>query len=194
MPRTYLKTKKTWTDRMLQDAFAERLELGTSFEKLAKKYHIPVGTLHRHMSKHNSGIPHLQETRGKKPTFSEQEIAELKECIISLASLGFAPSIRDLGLLVQNYVVQNDIEKAKKVFNHNGLKGLPGPDWVRKFLADNNLSLKEATKLCISRHNATRNPYIIYHFYDLLEKTLRNMGIQDRPDLIWNLDESGNNT
>ena len=58
-------------------------------------------------------------------------------------------------------------------------------------MRNKNLSLKEATKLSITRHNATQNPYIIYHFYGLLEKTIDELGIVDRPDLVWNLDESG---
>ena len=55
----------------------------------------------------------------------------------------------------------------------------------------NRLFLKEATKLSQVRHNATRNPFIINHFYDILGKVLVDLGISDRPDLIWNADESG---
>ena len=53
------------------------------------------------------------------------------------------------------------------------------------------LSLKNATKLSKARSNATKNPFIINHWYDLLEETIDKLGLGDRPDLIWNADESG---
>ena len=59
----------------------------------------------------------------KKPTFSSNEIAHLKECVVSRASLGFAPSIKDLGAPVKNYVTENNVEKALKVFNYKRIKG-----------------------------------------------------------------------
>ena len=52
------------------------------------------------------------------------------------------------------------------------------------------LSLKNATKLSKARHNVTKNPFIINHWYDLLEETIDKLGLGDRPDLIWNADES----
>ena len=42
-----------------------------------------------------------------------------------------------------------------------------------------------------ARRNATENPFIINNFYDLLSQTITQMGIAERPDLIWNCDESG---
>ena len=57
-------------------------------------------------------------------------------------------------------------------------------------MTDQNLSLKHATKLCKARRNATKNPFIINHWYDLLEKTISNQQLENRPDLIWNVDES----
>ena len=62
---------------------------------------------------------------------------------------------------------------------------------MRNFLKRNKLSLKQATKLSIVRHNATRNPFIVYHFYEIVAKTLDDLQIGDRPDLIWNADETG---
>ena len=58
-------------------------------------------------------------------------------------------------------------------------------------MTDQNLSLKHATKSCKARRNVTKNPFIINHWYDLLEKTISNLELENRPDLIWNVDESG---
>ena len=55
----------------------------------------------------------------------------------------------------------------------------------------NNLSLKGATKLSVAHYNATKNPFLIYQFCDILEKTLTQLGMKHRPGLVWNCDKSG---
>ena len=53
------------------------------------------------------------------------------------------------------------------------------------------LSLKNATKLSKPRQNATKNPFIINHWFDILEETIENLGLKEGQDLIWNADKSG---
>ena len=108
-----------------------------------------------------------------------------------MAELGFALSISDIGELVESFVLHNGMENTKARLKYGGGKGHPGPDWLKLFMKRNNLSLKEATKLCVARYNATKNPFIVYHFYDILEQTINDLGIENRPDLLWNCDESG---
>ena len=110
--------------------------------------------------------------------------------MVTIADLGFALSIRDIGELVESFVCFNGLENVKLRLKYGGRKGHPGPDWINSFMKQNNFSLKEATKLCVARYNATKNPFVIYHFYDILEKTLTQLGIES-PDLVWNCDESG---
>ena len=40
-------------------------------------------------------------------------------------------------------------------------------------------------------HNATKNLFVIYQIYDILEKTLTQLGIKNCLDLVRNCDESG---
>ena len=54
-----------------------------------------------------------------------------------------------------------------------------------------NLSLKKCYKTIKPCQNATKNPYIINHWFDILEETTENLGLKESPDLIWNVDESG---
>ena len=98
---------------------------------------------------------------------------------------------RDIGELVHSFVEYNDHAHGKKTFYYRGIKGYSGPDWLNKFIIHGNLSAKKATTLSTSRYNATKNPFIIKHFYNLLEKSVRDLGLHERPDLIWNCDESG---
>ena len=44
----------------------------------------------------------------------------------------------------------------------------------------NSLSLKEGKKLSQAWYNATKNPFIIYNYFDLLEKTIHELDLQNR--------------
>ena len=98
---------------------------------------------------------------------------QLKKCIVKLAEMGFAPSIKDVRDTVGSYVQYNDLADAKMRLQYKGNEGYPGPDWISLFLEKNNLSLKDDTKLNVARYNATKNPFIIYHYYDILEESIQ---------------------
>ncbi|GBM39230.1 hypothetical protein AVEN_43633-1 [Araneus ventricosus] len=53
-----------------------------------------------------------------------------------------------------------------------------------------NLSAKKPSILERSRIVATSNPFIIYEFYDLLEKELSFLSLEDKPSHVYNLDET----
>ena len=53
----------------------------------------------------------------------------------------------------------------------------------------NNLSMKKANMISTARLSATANPFIIYDFYELLEKEIVEKKL--KPSQIWNCDESG---
>ena len=66
--------------------------------------------------------------------------------------------------------------------------------WSRldKFYVErNNLSLNDPTKLSGARYNAAKNPFVIYHFCNILGNTMKDLGIENRPYLFWKCDESG---
>ena len=180
----------SWTKTQLENTLVEKGTLGTSVHKLQAKYNIPIATLHRYIKKREN-TELFVESRGRKPVLTKEAKKELKDVIPDLASLGFAPTLSGVTDLVKQYVIENDVTAANKVFNYNDVVGCPGPDWLSKFLKDEGLSLKDATKLSKERHNATRNPFIIYRFYDLLGKVVEDLLLDNRPDLIWNCDETG---
>ena len=193
MPRKYkLKNNKLWTNCGLARAIAERDATGTPMRKLSDKYNVPIATLHRYLNYQKEGktIPE-KDVRGCKTVFTAEEERQLTNCITELARIGFAPSLNEIGDVVRSYVEYNDHERGKRSFHYKNVLVYPGPDWMRNFLKCNKLSLKQATKLSIVRHNATRNPFIVYHFYEIVAKALDDLEIGDRPDLIWNADETG---
>ena len=66
----------------------------------------------------------------------------------------------------------------------------PQPDWMNFFIKWDNVFLKQATKLSIPKHNAMKSSFIIYHYYDNLEETIKRLNIRNRPHLKWNCNES----
>ena len=53
----------------------------------------------------------------------------------------------------------------------------------------NNLSMKKANMISITRKSATGNPFVVYDFYEKLEKIIMENNLQ--PHQIWNCDGSG---
>ena len=100
-------------------------------------------------------------------------------------------TLRDVGELVESYVSSTEHERGQMYLKHDGQPGFPGAHWMTSYLKRNNLSLKEATKLSSARYNATKNPFVIFHYFDILEEAIEKLKIRDRPDLIWNCDKSG---
>ena len=170
-------------------AFFIYISIDTSLRELSKEFNIPKSVLHRHIAAATKGTQLKQ--KGRTTVFSNDEILELKNCVIDMAELGFAPTLSDIREIVTDYVNENNHLKGKEIFNYKGVSGSPGPDWIASFMKTSGLSLKNATKLSKARSNATKNPFIINHWYDLLEETIDKLGLGDRPDLIWNADESG---
>ena len=41
------------------------------------------------------------------------------------------------------------------------------------------------------RYNATKNPFVVYDYFDLLEKTITYLGLENKPEVISNCNESG---
>ena len=81
----------------------------------------------------------------------------------------------------------------------NGIKadefkdGKPGDKWFKNFMKRNKLSSKKAEMISTARRANTSNPFIMYDFFDQLEKVF-----QEHPELdenkIYNCDESGFST
>ena len=51
--------------------------------------------------------------------------------------------------------------------------------------------MRDAAKLCRPSYNATKNLFAVYHYFDLLEKSITNLRLQNKPQVIWDCDKSG---
>ena len=152
---------------------------------MSKEFNIPKTVLACHYETYRQGSTIHSRSHG---TVSWKWVETM---YIDLADSGFAPALSNIQEIVTNYVNTNENEQGKTVFHYKGVWGYPGPDWLNNFMKKQNLTLKNATKLCKACYNATKNPFVIFHWFDLLGETISKFGIEDRPDLIWNSDESG---
>lgn len=68
--------------------------------------------------------------------------------------------------------------------------GVLGEDWFLNFIKRHNLSIRKPEPLKYARKKAATDPFIIYRYFKLLKKTLVKLGLENKPERIWNLDES----
>ena len=61
---------------------------------------------------------------------------------------------------------------------------------MNSFLKRYRLNYKQPSALEKSRKAASADPDVIYGFYSLLEDQLEKLGITNRPECIWNVDET----
>lgn len=96
------------------------------------------------------------------------------------AAVGYAKSKREVVALVQHVVVAKGIEKA-----------IVTDGWWTSFKKRHrHMTLCTAEKLSYSRA-VSCSPDILDHYYDLLEQTLSDNDLLDKPYQIFNLDETG---
>lgn len=101
-----------------------------------------------------------------------------------MEEMGMPPPIAELQGLIKEYIVVNKYETP---FKNN----TPGRDWIRSFLARNSLTLKKGGMMQLARKSVTSDPFVVYGFYDTLEKIIEDKGLTNKPESIFNMDESG---
>ena len=99
-----------------------------------------------------------------------------------MCQLGFSPTRAQLKDIVQDFV---RVHQLKTSFTADR----PGKGWLKGFMSRNGLSLKKANMISAARKSATANPFVIYDFYETIEKIIKDKNLQAHQ--IWNCDESG---
>ena len=94
--------------------FVPNLFIDTAFRDLEKEFKIQKTVSQEHASREKNGA--VIKKRGQKEVFTPDEELELKNCIVTLARLGFATTISDIREIVTDYVNINE---------KNGSKDLP---------------------------------------------------------------------
>ena len=175
-----MPSQKKWTDTDMENAIKAVKEGSSSIRSAAKAFGMRESTIRLRLKNEANGIEMVGS--GRRPALSQDTEADLAKVIRSLCTLGFSPTRAQVKDLVCEFVKE---KKLRTPFKDDR----PGKDWLNYFMARNNLSLKKATMISSARKGVTANPFVINDFYDVLEKTVKSMGIG--PKQIWNCDESG---
>lgn len=142
-------------------------------------YKIPKNTIRDHVIGRRG---RKSSSYGRPTCLALDEEKILADAICVMEKWGFGLSRKEILEIVGVYVKSNDIKT-------NFRDGVPGEDWFLKFSKRHNLSIKKAQSVEYARKKSV-DPFIMSSYFDLLENTISELNLQNRPSQIWNLDET----
>ena len=166
---------KRWTNvRMDRALDAVRLH-GLSVRRAAEEYDVPKSTLHDRVS----GRVLIGGQSGPQKYLTDEEEGELELFLTGCASVGYARSRQQVLQLVQ------------EVMSNKGMPVTVTHGWWESFRRRHpQLTLRTAAPVSYARAMAS-DPAVISNYYDLLERTLVENNLLDKPAQIFNMDETG---
>lgn len=145
----------------------------------SKRYSIPLTTLADHVS----GRRGKHSTSGGRSTIIPLDHEKkLCECIEVMETHGFGLTRKEILQLVGQYVTDNNIQTPFK-------DNIPGKDWFIEFKKRHRFSIKKPQSVEIARKKAC-DPFLIYYYFKILKQTLQELDLTDKPQFVWNLDET----
>ena len=143
--------------------------------RAAEEYNIPKSTLHDRLA----GKVMVGGHSGPLKYLTDEEESELEDFFVGCASVGIARSRQQV------------LELVREAVNHKGLSVRVSHGWWESFRhRHSNLTLRTASPLSYARVVGSE-PTILANYFDLLERTLTDNDLLDKPSQIFNLDETG---
>lgn len=158
-------------DRALKAVVSE----GLSIRQAALQFNVPKSSLGDRIS--GRVVPGASS--GPPRYLSTAEENELVQFLIRSAGIGYGKSRKQVMALVQTMLTSKGLTKTVS------------SGWWESFCRRHpNLALRTAAPLSLARARAS-DPEVVSRYFDLLEQTLDENGLRDRPGQIFNMDESG---
>ncbi|KAJ8887041.1 hypothetical protein PR048_013256 [Dryococelus australis] len=136
----------------------------------------------------NTVLGHVEGRRGYKSTSHCQPKSlpldvekKIAACLINMEQHRFGLSRKDILSLVGEYIVSNNLNTP---ITDSKLQS----DCLISFMR-HNLTVKKPESVEIARINCI-NPFIINNYFEELEKTISQLGLEERPQLTFNLNET----
>ena len=168
----------------LTEAVNEVKDRGTKLRVAARMYGVPKSTLERHL-KVNLRQPN-ENVMGRSSVFGTDAENKLAQHLLDLESRGFGLTPLELRQLAYKYATSNDIPN-----NFNEEAQMAGYDWLQGFLKRHQeLSLRKPEALSMGRASGM-NKLKVGRYFDLLQDTLNQNDLMNKPDFIYNVDETG---
>ena len=185
MPTFYTRQRGSnradWTHENLQDA-VKAVQSGMSLNEASKSFGVPWSTLKRRIT---SGCFTKKALGGPRVLTLELENKMVKH-ILRLQKVGFAPTRTDVRTMAYKLA-----EKCNQQHKFNRQKQMAGLDWLHLFLKRHpELSIRKSEGVSQSRSRAL-NRKNVANYFSLLQNTLIDQNLLDKPGNIFNVDESG---
>ncbi|KAJ0180122.1 hypothetical protein K1T71_004713 [Dendrolimus kikuchii] len=187
MPRKYVrkvgaKPRGMWTEEALLAAFEELRQKKCSINEISRQYGIPSRTLRRRFAKQDT----KKITLGKHPVLDFDNEKRLVAHVQKLEAAGF-PITRDMLRrlafeFAEKLVVKHNFDKETRK---------AGPHWLQSFLERHSeLSVRQAEGLSVARVQGL-NRKEVDKMFKLLLQILTKHDLINKPDRIFNIDETG---
>lgn len=145
----------------------------------SKFYNIPLNTLIDHI-KGRRGVKSNSYGRTTALTFEVEN--EIAAGLRSMEKYGFGLSRKEVMELVGDYVNGKQLKTPFK-------NGQPNKDWLISFMRRHNLSVKKPQSVEVARKKAC-DPFTINTYFQLLKDVITELGLEEKPHLIFNCDET----
>ena len=166
---------KLWSDEAMTKAYEEVLS-GETIRVASEKYAVPKSTLYDRVS----GRVTLNARSGPDRYLSDEEEERLAKWLIRCASIGYAKSKKDVLAIVTAMMTKK-----------RGIEVNVSKEWWESFRRRHpQLTIRCAETLAYTRAVAA-NEETLNQYFDLLEATLTDNQLLDKPSQIFNCDESG---
>ena len=166
---------KSWTDERMAVAVSAVIKDGLSVRQAAEEYHVPKSTLADRVS--GRVLPGARSGPGKY--LNDQEEEELVCFLLQCASIGYPRSRLEVIAIVQ------------RLCDRRGLNKVVSHGWWESFCRRHrNITLQVTAPLSLSRAKAS-DVAVINKYFDMLEATLLEYDLLDKPCQVFNMDETG---
>ena len=166
---------KRWSNESMALAVDAVMKDGLSVRRAAKVYNIPKSTLGDHIS--GRALP--GSVSGPVRYLSDREEDELIHFLLECASIGYPWSHLEVIAIVQ------------RLCNRRGMNKVVSHGWWEAFCRRHrNVTLRVVAPLSLSRAKAS-DVAVIDKYFDMLEATLLEYDLLDKPCQVFNVDETG---
>jgi transposase-like protein len=163
---------------------------GVSIRQVAREFGVSEATV-RYNLQAGARDRTSPGTLSSLPSWLKAEIAAVAK---EAAAHGFGLSLKELTLFIGDLVKRkwNDEDQTGEYLRKycRFTNFTPGQDFMARFMTEYHLSLVKPSPIERTRAAAASDPFLIYEFYELLEKCVVRLGLQDKPSHLWNGDES----
>ena len=170
-----------WKATDMERAIAQLRSKSMSLRQASNTYNIPIRTLRDHLTKVMK-----QAHRGHPPVFTAAEEQVLSKRLAKLSKMGFGLTREEL-----RYSVYDFADLLKRANHFNKQNKAAGHRWVRNFLKRNStITMRQSEKLNYAR-GQRMNKTVVRKYIDIISATMEELGITQRPELVFNADETG---